>query len=160
MLPPPSSVGLLPAGASLASRIDNEHPTVVAGDAFSVTVVVTNRGGTAVNLNQANHGYRPTIDVALANRSVTPQLGSHVDVCYLTPLLLPPGTSRFPVRVLTTGGGCVAPGGTAAAGSAVQRCSPGGPALLPPGRHALVLGGYNLALPEAPVAYVALVGHQ
>ena len=123
-------------------------------------MIVTNHSDTAVDLNDANRGCEPTIGVALASRSLAPELGGHVDVCRLTPLRLPPGPSRFSVQVQTTEAGCIAPRDVAGAGPSVKQCSSSGPAPLPAGRYALVLGGYNLAVPEAPVVYVDLVAHQ
>jgi hypothetical protein len=102
------------AGASrplrLAEVVDLNATQVVRGEPLSGALVVSNPGA-AIDLNP--YGCRPGFVVVLTNSSLPPFVGRWPASCVVRAFVIPHGTTRLPVSVLTTYLGCVGPGGAA-----------------------------------------------
>ena len=116
----------------LAEVIQLSVTQVVGGQSIPAALVVSNPGGT-INLNP--HGCRPEFTIVLTNNGVPPDV-AWAATCVAGPFLVPHGTTRLPVSVLTTYPGCLQPGGS---GAGLPRCATSGPPPLPPGAYTAVL---------------------
>jgi len=146
-----SKNGLLGASPILHDRIELDSTQVVAGHPMRGTLVVTNSGSSPINLTRRCY---PGFLIELTNKHIPPQVSFNFD-CVNRPFLIPPGTSRFDMTILTTQG-CTASGGTSA--TPIPTCPPGGglPAL-PPGQYRAVLVGDGVALPAPRPVPVTLL---
>ena len=145
--------GLVPAPAGVTDTIVLDHPTVPTGTDIGATVVVVNRTGHAIALLDP-HGCRPSLGVSVTNATVPPAVGFSLP-CASAPLVLAPGTTRFPTPVITSAAGC-----SPTPAAHFPRCTAAGvPPDLPVGSYHAVLVGLELALPPASVP-VTLTAHR
>lgn len=145
--------GLVPAPAGVTDTIVLDHPSVPTGTALGATVVVVNRTGRVIDLLDT-HGCQPSLGVSVTNASVPPAEG-FTTICSSAPLVLAPGTNRFPTLVATTAAGC-----SPTPAAHLPACTAAGlPPDLPVGRYHAVLVGLALALPPASVP-VTLTAHR
>ena len=145
--------GLVPAEKGLSDEIRLDKTRVAAGANIEGTLTVTNRDRHPVEL--LYHGCRPSYGADLTNGSV----GSSTVLilpCDPHPLVMEPGTNRFPVSVFTRYNECM-PRVVPLQGR--RRCvGPDGttPPPLPPGKYWVVLVGLTLALPPSLPVLVTL----
>jgi len=142
--------GLLPSPRGVTDQIVLERRTAAAGGVLSGDLVVKNSSGSVINLRDRS-GCQPSYAVVLT--------GAHLDaaagfssVCISKPLVIPTGTTKFPVQVITTYQMCVQLDGSRPAGKAIRACTLTGPPPLPAGRYHAVLIGDHAALPPAAAA--------
>ena len=149
--------GLLPPHEGVSDSISLASNSARAGTTIHGDLVVTNSTGSAIDLRDP-HGCTPGYAVGLTNAALSAaNAPGFAAVCGLAALTLPPGTTRFPIDVITTYSGCTN-GPTPVDGSdSLPRCTTGGPPRLPSGRYVAVLYGLSLALPPA-TARVTLTG--
>lgn len=146
----PSCGGLLPAPKGVSDKIVLDATVARAGTTVHGDLVVTNASGAAIELRDP-HGCTPGYAVGLTNATL-PAVNApgFAAVCGYAALVLPPGTTTFPIEAITTYSGCT--NGPAPAGGRYRlpRCVPhGGPPSLPSGHYVAVLYGSSLALPPA-----------
>jgi hypothetical protein len=146
---PRAAAGLLPAPRGVTDRLIVRQARLRAGPPLKVTLLVTYRGRTRINLNR---GCRPHYAVVLTNRQFPPDVAFAAD-CSAQPFFIRPGENRLRVTVLTTYRGCTrSPGQATRLLPACQHGPRGLPPPLPAGRYTLVLVGAGLPLPApAPV---------
>jgi hypothetical protein len=148
LLPPPKGVSDELILASTATR---------AGMNIQGDLVVTNASGSAIELRDP-HGCMPGYAVGLTNAMLpAANAPGFAAVCRLAPLTLPPGTTKFPIEVITTYFGCTNGPSPSGGNDRLPRCTAGGPPPLTSGRYVAVLYGSSLALPPA-TAWVNLKG--
>ncbi|MHB1711810.1 MAG: hypothetical protein ACYCV7_10465 [Acidimicrobiales bacterium] len=118
---------------------------------------MTNTSGSAIDLRD-RHGCTPGYAVGLTNAALpAANAPGFAAVCGTAALTLPPGTTRFPIEVITTYFGCTN-GPTPSGGShRLPQCITGGPPPLPSGRYVAVLYGSSLALPPVIGGYAMVV---
>lgn len=151
---PLKSFGLVPAAAFVTDRVVLTNHTVPAGTTIAGTLIVTNTSPNPINLTQS---CEPNYVVVIRNRLVN-QEPAFTTSCSSQPLILHPGTSRFPISVTTTYFGCLQPGGSSV--TPMPKCTTDGPPPLPSGRYTTVLyGSGDLALPQPPPVNVTLTAH-
>ena len=148
---PAPTLGLAPAPAGLTDRIALSSTRTRAGTPIGGTLVVTNHGRKAVNLNR---GCRPYFGVTLAGHGL-PMAAAFPADCSRAPFLIKPGVTRLAVTVLTTYPGCTS-GQHATAHT--PACLPGNRMPpLPAGRYqAVLVGSGDLPLPPATPVQVVL----
>lgn len=151
---PTKSAGLVPAATSITDRVMLTRHTVRAGTTIAGTLIVTNASHSPINLTQT---CKPDYAVVIRNR-VIHQEPAFTTGCSSQPFLLHPGTTRFPISVITTYFGCLQPGGSSA--TPMPKCTAHGPPPLPVGIYSTLLyGSGGLALPEpAPVTVTLRAG--
>jgi hypothetical protein len=157
--------GLVGAPEGVSDRIVLDSTVARAGTTIRGDLVVTNSSGSAIELRDP-HGCTPGYTLGLTNASLpTANAPGFAAVCGYAALVLPPGTTKFPIEAITTYMGCT--NGPQRPGPGVQmpRCLPhGGPPSLPPGRYVALLFGSSLALPQATVQVTLVrsssVGHR
>ena len=148
---PLKSVGLAPAAASVTDRIVLTKHNVRAGTTIAGTLIVTNTSPNPINLTET---CEPAYAVVVQNRAIR-QEPAFTASCSSQPLILHPGTNRFPIAVATTYFGCLQPGGSSV--TPMPKCTANGPQPLPVGIYRTVLyGSGDLALPEPAPIVVAL----
>ena len=140
--------GVVAAANVLTEVIQLSATQVVGGQPIPAALVVSNPGGT-INLNP--HGCRPEFTIVLTNSDFPPHVAWPA-MCVAGPFLVPHGTTRLPISVLTTYPGCLQPGGS---GSGLPKCSTSGPPPLPPGAYTAVLE-WEGAVPLPPAQPVAV----
>ena len=150
--------GLLPAPRGISDRIVLDTNVARAGTPIHGDLVVTNVRGSAVDLRDP-HGCRPGYAVGLTN-AVLPagNAPAFAAVCSANPLVVPQGTTKFPIDVITTWSGCTNGPPPTSARYRIPRCTAHGePPPLPAGRYVAVLYGSALPLPPAtaPVTLTA-----
>lgn len=138
----PGGYGLIPADPSLTDRIVLKSSSVTAGHPIDATLLVVNHSATAINLTKT---CRPSFVVALTNRTYIPRVAFTTD-CSSQPFAIVPGTTRLPIKVITTYLGCQQGGSTV---SGQPACVGDEAPPLPAGRYdAVMVGNGGLALPE------------
>lgn len=149
--------GLLPPPGGVSDKLVLASTVARAGTTIHGNLVVTNTSGSAIDLRD-RHGCTPGYAVGLTNAGLpAANAPGFSAVCGTAALTLPPGTTRFPIEVITTYFGCTN-GPTPSGGShGLPQCINGGPPPLPSGRYVAVLYGSSLALPPA-TARVTLTG--
>jgi hypothetical protein len=149
--------GLLPPPEGVSDELVLASTVARAGTTIQGDLVVTNTSGSAIDLRD-RHGCTPGYAVGLTNAALpAANAPGFAAVCGSAALTLPPGTTRFPIEVITTHFGCTN-GPTPSGGSdRFPRCITGGPPPLPSRRYVAVLYGSSLALPPA-TARVTLTG--
>ncbi len=141
--------GLLPPPKGVSDELVLDTTVARAGTTVHGDLVVTNASGSVIELRDP-HGCTPDFAVGLTNATL-PAVNApgFAAVCGSAALVLPPGTTTFPVDVITTYTGCTN-GPTLGGRYRLPRCVPhGGPPSLPAGRYVAVLYGSSLALPPA-----------
>jgi len=143
--------GLVPASPALVDHIQLDTTRVVAGNAVKGTLVVTNKTQEGINLNHSNRGCRPQFAIVLTSNSFDPEVGFTLP-CFGRPLVIRPGTNRFPITVVATYSHCSATSKPACIGTS-------GMPPIPPGRYvaALIGGDDVLALPPPQPVPVTVV---
>jgi len=149
--------GLLPPPRGVSDELVLDSTVVRAGTTIQGDLVVTNASGTAIDLRDP-HGCTPDYAVGLANASLpATNAPGFAAVCGSAALVLPPGTTRFPIGVMTMYSGCTNGPTPSGGGGGFPRCTSTGPPALPSGGYVAVLYGSSLALPAA-TARVTLTG--
>jgi hypothetical protein len=137
----PGGYGLTPPDPSLTDRIVLKSSRVTAGHPIDGTLQVFNHGAAAINLTKT---CLPSFVVALTNSKYRPQV-AFTTACSGQPLVIASGTTRLPVKVITTYLGCHQSGPP----SIEPKCLSSGPPPLPAGSYdAVMVGSGDLALPE------------
>jgi hypothetical protein len=156
--PAVSCGGLLPSLRGISDRIVLDTNVARAGTPIHGDLVVTNVRGSTVELRDP-HGCRPGYAVGLTGATLPAgNAPAFAAVCSAEPLVLPQGTTRFPIDVITTWSGCTNGPPPTSARYRIPRCTAHGePPPLPAGRYVAVLYGSALALPPAtaPVTLTA-----
>ena len=138
--------GLIPAPKHLSVRLVLASKHMIAGTMIRGTLVVTNRSGQSINLNTFSpDGCEPQFAVVLSNENIPPLFG-FTQECSAAPLIVAPGTNRFPFTLMSFYLACANAGPT----PGIPHCLPTGRSPpLPPGKYHAVLIGDELALPPA-----------
>lgn len=150
---PRSCAGLVPASPALTDHIDLDVTRVLVGERVKGTLVILNKSRKAIDLLD-HHGCMPSFVVVLTNRTYDPSVAFQLN-CVKVPLVIRPGTNRFPISVLTTYLGCVVGKENSAS---TPPCTLDGPPPIPAGRYDAVLeGDGDLALPAPQPVTVSVV---
>jgi hypothetical protein len=147
-----TAVSAPPSGPlQLAQVISLNTARVVGGEPLSGALVVSNPGS-AIDLS--SHGCRPGFVVVLTNSSYSPSLGFPA-ICVGGAFVIPHGTTRLPVSVVTTYIGCLERGEAA---PGLPPClASGKPPPLPPGAYkAQVEWEITVPLPPAQPVVVTV----
>ncbi len=148
---PTPAYGLVPAPPRVTAHLVLNRSTIASGLELNGQIVVTNRSGGPVDLNDFNGGCAPGMGAALVNPSWLPPLTVFNTACSAKQLVVPPGVSRWPVQIDTNYNPCRV---AALWDPAVGACRAFRP--LPPGRYQAALTGLGLALPPVKVASVTI----
>jgi len=149
--------GLLQPPEGVSDRLTLASIVVRAGTTIPGDLVVINTSGSTIGLRDP-HGCTPGYAVGLTNATLpAANAPGFATVCGAAALMLPPGTTKLPIEVITSYFGC-ANGSTPSGGRVrIRPCINGGPPPLAAGRYVAALYGLSLALPPA-TARVTLTG--